>query len=418
MLKEAIHGFSIVGLGVIASKLLSLISVYFVGQYLTPGEIGGYSIVFASVSVFTSLQNGAMEPLMIQRQVNSRGMGYLYVSIAVIINFLIIAIGFFWLVTHFKGEYTKILNGLAILLFSFSSAGLLFKREKYLEQKSFFKVTALDSSVLLIQYTTLIIALILMDNTLSYGISYAFASILGFILFPYREFFAPKLRAVCAILNKSKWLILSSFFSNLVLNSPYIIIGYLENSVLAGTFYFVNQCILSLVGLAARPIQSVLMPILSDRNDEEIIKRQFIRLVNCISILIILGNLTVPFFTGKILEHVWEGKWLHAEKLFVMSVVALGVRIFSLVVWVYSQSRGDWKYRPIALAFEFFVSASALVIVCLSTDDIEIIASVYYLLMLGLIVLTLSFMAIKYKINLIMPIISIGVLILWGYNFA
>lgn len=398
MLKKALAGLSLVLGSTIATKALSLVAFYFVGEYLSQEQLGEYAFLFGIAGIFVSFQNLNLQPLMIQRKVVARQHLSEYFSLCLIFNIITFIIGSAVIIIIFNNELSSIFNGVSILLSSLLSIGLVRQRVKYLEAHLFKKVAIFNFFISAIQYITLSALVVYTENVLAYGMSYLALAIASLIFISIRDIRIPRLKFVKAASTKIKWMLAGGVASNLAINSPYIIIGFFESTVITGIFYFVNQSSLSLVGLISMPIRSVILPLLDSKGSAD--SKDFGTLSALISGLMVVGVVILNTILEMLIELVWGDKWLEAIPVLKLALLCTGVSIVNQLIWTYSQAKGRWSVRPIGLFLEATFLSIVLLVSCIMYDDILVISVCYFSAMLFYSLLLQAYTMFYFKVGL------------------
>jgi O-antigen/teichoic acid export membrane protein len=418
MLVRAVKGMSVVSLGALIAKALSMVSFYFIGKYLTDAQIGEYASVLGLIGIVFSYQNGGIEPLIVQRKAHKKDLINGYLSYAVLINFAFLLVALVFSMVRYRNSWTNLFLAACLLFNSLASPGFLYLRTKYIEAERFASSAVLDCWTGIVQYLALIIAVVVFEHEISFGIGFMFLAVFGFYLMARNiRFRMPKKHQFLVIFQNSKWLMAGSFLTGVILNAPYLIIGFFEAPSVVGSFYFVNQSVYSLNILMGKPIQSVILPLLSnDQTRTEDMNRKFSRMVNGIGVIVISVCAVSALFMGDVIQLIWGGKWLDVAPIFHMSLMAVSVRIMNVFYWAYTQSIGNWSLRPRILMIEASVLTTCLLLSCFYSNDLLQISKYVYSVLIGTSIAAQFFMSRTYHLNTSL-LSGIQLLVLWGMYF-
>ena len=415
MLKQSLKGISIVSLGVFLAKILSLLTFYFIGEYLTEDQIGVYAAVLGVIGILISYQNGGTEPLIVQRRAHKNHNMDFYLSYAVAINFMVFVIALIISILNYKINSTSFFIAIAILVNAVSSAGILNLRSKYIEERNFRKAATIEAFLALVQYAFLIISVLIFESEIAFAISFLMLSLVGFYNLRKIQLKLLSKRLFLALLDKSKWLMLSSFLTGVILNTPYVVLGFLEAKAVVGGFYFVNQSVYSISNLLGRPIQSVVLPILNQYKGLEL-QLKFSKMLTIFGFIIILGCYIFTFLIQDFVAFIWGDKWIHLSLVFSKAIMAISVRIINVFYWAYTQSKGNWKIRSYMLAMESIVLVITAICICLISDDVVIISQYIYTCLIALSIVSQFYLSRKYSLNTYF-LSFIQILVLYGVYF-
>jgi len=414
MLINTIKGMSIVSVGLFLTKLFSLTSFYFVGRYLSDDQIGTYASVLGIIGILISYQNGSIEPLIIQRKVYKRRLHDYYISYALTINLLLVFVGLSVSFIFYRHDLARFYIAIALIFNSFFSVGVLAVRTRYIEKMQFSKVASFDGVLALIQYFSLVLMVFILTNEQAYSISFILLGGVGFYLLKGSRLKFIKKQYFLSIFDKSKWLMFSSFITGGIINIPYLLIGVFESSITVGGFYFVNQSIYSFSNLLARPIQTVVLPILNEskRTDVEVNKK-FSYLVTYFGFFIILTCLALTTIIDTVIEFIWNDKWLYTIPIFNIALMTVSIRICNVFYWSYTNFVGNWKLKPLLGAIELGILGISIAYICLSTNDVVVISKYIYCTLMTTSIVMQCLLSRFYHIQSL-PLSLLQILILFG----
>lgn len=378
MILKAIKGMSFISLSILILKFLSLFAFYVVSLHLTEEQLGKYAVILGSVSLLMSFQNGAIEPLMINRKVHSRMLANQYLSFGLLVNVFLFFLGLTILLFRFN-DFNMLFIGVTGLVYMLFSGGYLYLRTKYFEYSNFRAVTKIEIIVGFLQYSTLTILAITLESELAFAGSNVVLSIVGLgVLLNSFRLRKINIKFCYLIFSRSKWLMLGSFLSASTINLPYLVLSVVSSNHILGGFYFVNQLTFSISALLGKPIQSVMLPIITSESKSSL-TQNFNYLVLLFGLSILCICTIVAFFSGTIVSYAWGGKWDYVIPIVTMSIVTVGVRLTSIFYWSFSQSKSLWSLKPKTMVIENIIFMAVVFFLGKSGEDILHIGGNIYL---------------------------------------
>ncbi|MCI0558090.1 MAG: oligosaccharide flippase family protein, partial [Nitrososphaera sp.] len=186
-------------------------------------------------------------------------------------------------------------------------------------------------------------------------------------------------RDAVAIFSSSRWLILSNFATQLMLNSQILILGIYLDKVSLGYYYFALQLLMSPIALLTATTLGAVFPGLSFlQNDPK-------RFSYAASLSLIMGicigavmSMVVYCSSAPIITFLWRGKWDHAIPL--MEILAFSIPSWIVIDVCYQMlsSKGYWRGRFLIVASGAMMEMMVLTVVA-STSSATTIAVVFVL---------------------------------------
>jgi O-antigen/teichoic acid export membrane protein len=382
LLTNLIKGASFVSIGVIFSKVLSSIALFWIATVLTKEQLGIFSYTIGILGVFITIQNGGCEQLIIQRESNKNSSIYLYNSYALISNVIVFFFSLILLTfySEINNEGFSATIAIAIALSLLSSHGLMAERTKLIENRQFIGMAYFDILNSFVQYFILIISIYIFTNENVYAVSYFSIFLLGVMYaIKNKNIKIISFKKYTVVLYRCRWMICTSFLTGMVLYFPYAIMGLMRDKATAGAFFFINQSIYALGVLMAKPISSVLMPLLNEQKKNNVdVKKIFERLTLKLGLAFSFGGLFFGYLIQELVIYIWSEKWESIAPAFSIATIALGMRLISSLYWGYSNYTANWSLRPKLLFVDILINSIFLYIFCDMVDDELLLFKSYY----------------------------------------
>lgn len=400
MLIKIYRGIKYLGISSLIAKLLSFFSFFIVGIYLNPEQVGLYATVIGSIGIIVSLQNGSIQPLMIQRRVIHKKIESYYIAYAFIVNVILVFISLFLIAFYSNFKSSQLIISMLMILLALTSTGILIKRVKYYEVADFKRASQLEILYTFIQYSGLILGAIVIKSELSYALSIIFLISLNvFYLSKEIKKINFKIKHSVLLVKKSIWLMLNSLTSSLIINLPYFILSKSRDASELGLFFFVNQLLFSFSAVIAKPINSTLLPILAASGQKYKVKREYSKVLVILGLIVLFLGLSFQFIIGNLVSMLWAGKWNDAIPIFEVSIIIFSIRVSSNFYWSFSQYNGDWSLRPKFLFFDIMLFSVGMLYTIDLGGDIYSIANTYYMALGFSTIVSQIYLTIKYKLN-------------------
>ncbi|WP_041363705.1 oligosaccharide flippase family protein [Methylomonas methanica] len=351
--KAATMGMIWLAIGTIVSKVASFLSLIVLGWYLSSDEFALYALAYSSASIFIAIRNGGIQQILIQRGAKSFSKlnGYFFkyslwfnfVGMALLISFTTVISKIY--------ENDKLIEIISIIALSLplSSFSMLCRAKLSIDHE-FSKLAKLDSYSTLLRHGSASIFAIFGFGVYSFVIPFILSSALEIALGYYfsNKFYISKLkltkRKFFSIYSSAKWLILASLATAFVLQGDYLVIGYFEDKLIVGMYFFGFQLTMAIAVVINSGLQSVIMPIFSKLNTDK--KRQinaFQKSFRIYSLLVVLITGVFVVTAEPLIHFLWKGKWDQA--IYVTQVISFSMMTRLLIPLARSllEARKEWK---------------------------------------------------------------------------
>lgn len=415
MYKRLLKGMTLTSIGVILAKIISVFAFYFVGLFLEQEQLGSYASIVGLMAVVLSLQTGGISQLMVQRGVINSTRSELYINFAIIVNLVMLVISACIIVLKFDNA-NHVLIATGLVFNAFFSFGSVYAYLTYSTQENFIAYAKLEVSIALVQYMTLIISVLCFKSEIAYGISFFSVGVVNIILI-FR--FLPKIRIKFSnfwkVFYHAKHIIISNFVIHYTINSPYLIVSLLSSQKALGAFFIVNQTLYSLSGLLIKPIQSVVLPILTNVKKEQH-EISMSELLTKFGLIIIPLFLLLSSYISYFVHFIWQGKWDHLANTFSIAALAVSIKVISNFYWPTLEVQGHWSLKMRLLVIEAILTTCMIAAICIVVDN-TIQASSYIFIGLSIValiqqVLIIKLYALKLKLLLIIEFFAIIIMLL------
>lgn len=351
--KTATMGMIWLAIGTIVSKIASFLSLIVLGWYLSSDEFALYALAYSSASIFIAIRNGGIQQILIQRGARafSKLSGYFFkyslwfnlVGMAVLISFTTVISKI-----YDNENLIEIISILALSL-PLSSFSMLCRAKLSIDHE-FSKLAKLDSYSTLLRHGSASVFAVCGFGAYSFVIPIILASLLEIALGYYfsNEFrisgFKLTKRIFLSIFSGAKWLILASLATAFVLQGDYLVIGYFEDKLTVGMYFFGFQLTMAIAVVINSGLQSVIMPIFSKLNAEK--ERQinaFQKSFRIYSLIVLLITGVFIVTAEPLIHFLWKGKWDQA--IYVTQIISFSMMTRLLIPLARSllEARKQWK---------------------------------------------------------------------------
>ena len=335
-----------------SAKLLAIITQIVLGWYLTKEEFGLYALVLSLSFFMSALRNGGAERVLVQRGDEFNLLAPLIFRFSLIFNvvsFILIFIVAIIFSNYFDSE--KLFWLLLIIGASgvISTPCYILISKIQIDHKFKFLAKVNLLSVLARQGSMIVLAL------LGFGVySFVFPLIIESLVIILAISLStnswPNVKKLVYqdyknILDSSKWIMLSSFATAVILNGNFFIINWLEGMIVLGVYFFANQLVMSLSVIFVSTMEQVVFPWLSKKVDP---REYNIRVISSLNKLIyfILPVITIAYiYISPVIEFIWQGKWNESIDIAKILLFLVPTNLLNSFFITILQSKGMWPQR-------------------------------------------------------------------------
>ena len=335
------------------SKLLGLLTQVVLGWMLTKTEFGLYSIILSLAVSVTFLRNGGIKDVLVQR-----GDEYNRIAPAVLIYslfFNIIATTVLICIAFIASKYYQepaVLYGLILVCLSILLSTPVPVLIAKLSIESYFNKQALISIISgLFKAVVTIILAVFGLGIYSILLPFALEPLLIFILLMILVRERVKFKSTGLAIYKelylsSKWIMLSSLMTMLLLNGQYFVLSLHQSRENLGVYFFGIQLAISMSMLASQVINQVFFPRFSHHakykdKHKEVVVRALCVTIAASSIVAIVFYFIADF----IISWIWAGKWDDSIQVFKWIVLCIPASLSMTLVTQALSSLGLWRLR-------------------------------------------------------------------------
>ncbi|MCI0562823.1 MAG: oligosaccharide flippase family protein [Nitrososphaera sp.] len=362
------------------------IAQFVLGWMLVPEEFALYAVAMSVSAITLGFRNGGTEQLLVQRAQDFSELAEKILSFSLLFNLLtagvIAATSIPASVFYAEPGLITLMPAIAVSVLTGTWTPVV--RAKLSIDRAFRDQATYEFSALCFKHL-LTIALALMG----FGVfALAFALIFQPLLYTghcyWRSRYWPRFgrlswRDVVAIFSSSRWLILSNFATQLIVNGQILILGIYLDKVSLGYYYFALQLLMSPITLLSATTLGAIFPGLSFLQNDW---KRFSDAANlCLIIGICIGavmSMVVYCVSAPIITFLWGGKWDHAIPLIEILAFSIPSYIVIDVCYQLLSSKGYWRGRFLIVFGGAMMEMMVLAMVA-STSSVTTIAVVFVL---------------------------------------
>jgi len=150
---------------------------------------------------------------------------------------------------------------------------------------------------------------------------------------------------MCKILADTRWIMLTSFSSILVLNGDYWAISFLASKETLGVYYFGFQLTFSMAVLFGNGVEAVMMPTFSRLEAD--IHRQLAAFHKAVRLVVFgatLASFSLVLGAPALLHFLWAGKWDSAIPVVQLLGLSLPLKMAMPLCRSLMEGRGEWRF--------------------------------------------------------------------------
>ena len=353
-------GLTWAALGLIVNKLLSFISQYLLGSYLSVETYGVFGLVVSSMVFVTVFQNTGISKVLISRSNCFDSIVKEYSAF----NFFSGCFGLLVLVilgvyqsnrSNIESlEYVYLLTALSIPILSLAT---IYKAKLSINLK-FKEINLILMIHSLVYYSFAIFLASSGAEIFTIAVSTLVAAIIQlFILYIYVD----KIDIGYYIgfsnylnhLKKLKWVLFTSFLSALAMRSDFLILSHLLSVEDLGYYYFGFMLVMSVTALISSGINQTLLPVFSNyTNDDKYFREQFIFISKMICLASTFLCLAVMLLAPFLVNYIWSGKWDNSIIVIVITALFIPVRMSTTLAYTTLEAKSKWNYRGVLTMLE------------------------------------------------------------------
>ena len=383
---QASAGMLWLTIGTVVAKASSFLSLIVLGWYLSMEEFALYALAYSGSSVFIALRNGGIQQILIQRGAHSYNIAVnSYTRYAIFFNFLAMMFIFMaspLIVNLYNDDILYILLGLIAISLPMGTAGL-FYRSKLAIDLRFSDVARFDAYSSIVRHASAAILAVSGFGVISCVLPLIFVALFEGLYGKYKSRVNLLKRKSLSlftfkhILNSSRWIIITSIATSLVLQGDYFVIGLFENKETVGLYFFGFQVTLAIGVVIARSIQSVLLPVMSKMKKDKQRQSEAYK-----KMLIVMMLIVTPLFflmyllSDYIINIIWGGKWDDAIPVIQLMSLSLITIVLIPIGKSILESHARWKTVSYLMIFDAIGTILSAVIGSLIGGLLTIAASV------------------------------------------
>ena len=360
--KRISNGMAWQAISVTLSKASNILAVIILGWLLTKEQFAIYALAISASAIITSLRNGGVQPVLIQRGEKSFNRTYQYfLRYALLTNasllLIIIAASFVyaqWYDSETVG-YLMMLIGISIPL-----SILVLPYRVCLSFKQRFDVIAKIDTISAVSknFMTVIFALLGFE---------VYSFVLPLVIVPFIEYFVaknyetdlPKERkisqkvSVLVIFHKVKWILLAALCTSLILQGDYLVLGFIESKYIIGIYFFGYQLSASLSVLVTSGMRNIMLPVFASLKKDSS-QQISVYEKSMVLVLLIMGGVSfgAVCVMPAIIDFVWAGRWNEAIIVVQLMMLCLLTKITAPLGRSLLEARGRWRLVSGLLIFD------------------------------------------------------------------
>jgi O-antigen/teichoic acid export membrane protein len=340
-------------------KVGSIVTQIVLGLLLSHGDFGVYAIAISVAGLVTIFSGGGLAPILVRRAADYpavRGpIFWMWLSFNVATGLLLFAGAPLAALIYHNGAICRILWIVAIAAPLSTPAGFY---QAKLAADLRFKTIAWISSVSALARQALSILFAWAGlGAASFVLPMVFISlfegIAGYVAVrdaPWRA--RPIMSAWPNLFSSSRWVVLGSFASLLVVSGDYLTLGRLTTGDIVGIYFFAYQLAAQVQFLLGGNLQGVLLPVLGKLAGQP--ARQgsaFVRSLNAVAVLSCPITLWIGVIAAPIEELFWHGRWEAAVPVITVLSLTMPFRMICAATKSALESNGRFRaYFLTALA--------------------------------------------------------------------
>ncbi|MCC6140071.1 MAG: oligosaccharide flippase family protein, partial [Nitrospira sp.] len=340
-------------IGTIASKLASLGAQLVLGWVLSSEDFALYAIAISWSTIILALRNAGTQRFLIQKGSGGYdGFASICFKIALLFNgvgFVLLALAAPALSHLYESTSLNTIIWIIALSLPLNTASLIFQA-KLSSDMSFGKLTQINIWSAILRHGSMAAFALTGFGPLSFVLPLiliaVFETLAGWHMVgawpPKQRLTWPAMRDV---LRDSRWVMLTSLASILVMNGDYLAISLLQSKETLGIYYFGFQLSFSLAALFTNGVEAVMMPAFSRlHHDQERQKLAFFKAVRVLMLGATLACFALVLAATPLIHGLWGGKWDRAIPVVQLLALSLPVKLVVPLCRSLIEGRGEWKF--------------------------------------------------------------------------
>jgi PST family polysaccharide transporter len=379
--RVAVRGMSLAGAAVVSGKAASLASQLVLGWILSKSDFTIYALAISVSTVVAVFLHGGLHRVLIQSGPGFERVASGAFQIALIFNgfagLLLILIGSAAVKIYSQPALMPVIWVLALWML-LATPGMVYSA-RLITTLRFKELTVVGVKSVLLKHVLMIAFAFAGAGPLSFVLPQVITALYEWI--SYRSVagpLGPRQQSLAhtfkALFPSARWVMASSPAISLTQFGDYLIIGRMQQALLA-PYFFGYQLINSVVHLFAGALLNVVVPTLAKIGDDA--ARQAQAYLKALRLLVYVAapiGFVCALIAGPLIHFMWSGKWDEAIPVVEIMALSLAFSVLNPLAVAALQAIGNWGLVAILLAVHAASTLAMTALGCIS-DDLTLITS-------------------------------------------
>ena len=354
-----------------------LISQLALGWLLSPGDYATFAVVIAAVGVLTPISDSGGSKLLLRRGRKDKDVFTFVFRLSTLASLFcaVLLCVYSVIFVHNTESTTRFLIILAAALLPLGTIGSLWKAVLANESR-FRSIATINSTAAILKNGITVVFAFFGFGALSFMVGILFSRTYELVGYKAKISHTNSCHKIYGSFNFKRhrteiialvWIMFGALAVSLSLNIDYLVLSALSKNELLGFYFFAFQLQSGLIVFITASIQNVLMPSLSNM-DEQQRRAAFVKALESLMIISVPVFIFCSLFSAHAIRFVWGGKWDPSIPVAQALFFALTTRILTPLCRSALEAEGAWGSQAMQTWFDVAGTACAAFIGCLIGD--------------------------------------------------